>query len=54
MRRARDFSGIRSSAGALGIRGEELPGIAAVVLRNPEAKNLSKAEVREILSTSFE
>ncbi len=39
---------------APGIPREELGGIATGVLRNLEAKNLSRADVEEILSTSFE
>ncbi len=38
----------------LGLRREDLEGIARRVLANPEAQNLTEAEVREILAASFE
>ena len=38
----------------MGVRKQELAAIAGRVTANPEAKNLSEADVREILSASFE
>ena len=38
----------------MGVRKEDLPGIARRVVKNPEAQNLTETDVMTILSTSFE
>ena len=38
----------------MGVRRQDLEAIAGRVLANPEAQNLSEADVRLILSASFE